>query len=147
MACDYLVNEFLSLCKAVGCPINDEKTEWGCTRIIFLGILLDGVQLIMVVPEEKRTKSLNLLNWTLGQKTVTVKHLQALAGSLNFLCKAIVPGRMFICHIYDKFVTKSGEMLKNYHHIRIDSDIKADCEMWKKFLVVEQKSISRLAFY
>ena len=40
--CDQLVTRFLLIYQEVGCPIAEEKTEWGTELIVFLGVLLDG---------------------------------------------------------------------------------------------------------
>ena len=40
--CNRLVNSFIQLCKQINCPLSEEKTERASTRMIFLGILLDG---------------------------------------------------------------------------------------------------------
>ena len=42
IVCDWLMSEFLDLCKDIGIPVALEKTEWGTMVIVFLGILLDG---------------------------------------------------------------------------------------------------------
>ena len=57
LLCDRLVHTFLHLCKEVGCPIAEEKTEWGSSQMIFLGILLDGERHIIAIPDEKKNKS------------------------------------------------------------------------------------------
>ena len=84
-------------------PISLEKTEWASTRMIFLGILLDGEYKVLVVPEEKRIKALNLLESLIQKNKAKVRELQQLAGTLNFLSCAIYPGRAFIRSMYDKF--------------------------------------------
>ena len=62
---------------------------------MFLGILVDGVNHCLCVPIDKQIKARNLIRWLLKGKSVTVNQLQSLAGLLNFLNKAIVPGRAF----------------------------------------------------
>ena len=131
--CDRLVSEFLKMCNDIGCPIAEEKTVWGSTKMVFLGILLDGQFRILAIPEEKCIKAINLLKDILHRKTATVKDLERLAGSLNFLCRAIFPGRTYIRRIYDKLVGKTGP-LKYYHHVRVDKEMKEDCRMWLEFL-------------
>ena len=72
-----------------------DKTEWGTRRITFLVIMLDGHSLCMLVPEDKRDKALRMVRNMLSKKKATVKEIQVLAGTLNFLCKAIYPGKAF----------------------------------------------------
>ena len=82
----------------------------------------------------------------LDQSKVTVKELQALCGYLNFLCKAIFPGRAFVRRMYAKYshivnCNKTGETkdaryykLKQHHHVWLDGEFKADCRVWVSFL-------------
>ena len=142
MECDRLVKMFLEICDEIGCPIAEEKTEWGSNRIIFLGILLDGVNYMMAIPIEKRDKAVHLIKNMKDRKTVTVKDLQKLAGTLNFLCKAIFAGRTFIRRIYNRMMG-NDRLLKQYHHVRVNADLKEDCNVWLSFLTSEDKQICR----
>ena len=137
LECDRMVMKFLLLCDQLGCPVAEEKTEWGTVIITFLGILLDGTHRVLSIPEDKRIKANNLLKWTLSRKTVTIRHLKQLTGTLNFLCRAIYVGRAFLRRMYDIMkVTdaKTGWLLKHYHHLRVNSELKKDCAMWLEFL-------------
>ena len=59
--CDELVQRFLRICEIVKCPIALEKTEWESDLMVFLGILLDGRNHLLAIPEAKRVKTTNLL--------------------------------------------------------------------------------------
>ena len=72
-----------------------EKTKSAYTKLVFLGILIDGENMCLVIPQEKLTKAMRMINWAQEKVKVTVKTIQQLTGVLNFLCKAIVPGRTF----------------------------------------------------
>ena len=91
---------FLDMCRILSVPVAIDKTEWASTRMIFLGILLDGNTLTLVVPQEKKCHALNLLRNFIGARKATVKQLQSLAGLLNFLNRAITPGRAFTRRMY-----------------------------------------------
>ena len=93
--CNLMLNTFLEMCNRLGVPISTEKTEWATTRIVFLGILLDGEMLILVVPEEKKLTAINLLDKCTTKRTVRVKEIQSLAGLLNFLNRAIYSKDVF----------------------------------------------------
>ena len=93
--CNYLVHQFIDLCQDLGFPVAIEKTEYATTLIVFLGILLNGRQLTLSVPLEKCDKTIKLINEITRRKKVTIKQIQFLTGYLNFLSRAIVPGRMF----------------------------------------------------
>ena len=136
LLCDHMVNEFVELCEFICVPIAIEKTEWGTTRIVFLGLLLDGEYKILIIPQEKRIKALNMINWVLDKKSITIKSVQRVTGTLNFLNKSIVVGRTFTRRLYAKLATKTEEgiPIKPYHHIKIDAEFKCDCLIWKMFL-------------
>ena len=86
------------MCEELGIPVSMEKTEWASEMTIFLRILLDGRQLLLAIPEEKQVTAINMLQEMseIHKKKAKVKDLQHLCGYLNFICKAILPGRMFV---------------------------------------------------
>ena len=138
LLCDEAIKRFLELCEMLGIKIAVEKTEWGMTRIIFLGILLDGDNLVLGIPEEKRNRAIAMLTLFINKKKSTVKEMQRLAGYLNFLTRAILPGRTFTRRMYSKFALKTkSKALKPFHHINLDKEFKADCRTWLTFLSQE----------
>ena len=150
--CNKLIQQFLFLCMHLGVPIADEKTFWAALQQVFLGILLDGERYVLAVPEEKRQATLNLLQRFEQKKKATVHELQSLAGLLNFLNKAIHPGRAFTRRMYAKFtnivdfpsekgyrvsahqVHEKKKALKPYHHVNLDKEFREDCKVWQMFL-------------
>ena len=131
--CNNLINQFLLLCQELRLPMAEDKTEWASELVVFLGILLDGRRLVLSLPIKKQQKALRLLNEITGKKKLTVKQLQVLTGYLNFLTKAIFPGRTFTRHIYAKYSNRNRQ-LKQHHHVSIDSEFHFDCEIWRFFL-------------
>ena len=145
--CNQIMEHFFVLCEEVGIPISFDKTEKAQICIVFLGIMLDGKQMLMRLPLEKREKAIKLIQNLMDKKKATVHELQELCGYLNFLCKAIFPGRPFIRRMYAKYSEKmqlkgydkknSWERkfaLKPHHHICLDAEFKADCKVWLTFL-------------
>ena len=134
--CNRMVRIFIRICEEIGCPLSFDKTEWASTKVIFLGLLINGVTYTVSIPVEKREKALSLLEYASNKKKVTIKFVQRLAGTLNFLNRAIVPGRTFTRCMYDKikFKNKSGQKLKDYHHVNLGCDVLRDCQIWKTFL-------------
>ena len=136
--CNYLVRSFLAICQRINLPVSLEKTEWATNRIVFLGILLEGTTMSLCIPLDKKEKALKMIQFFMDKRKATVKELQVLTGYLNFLTKAIFPGRAFVRRMYSKYskaLGQRGEMkLKHYHHIRLDKEFKFDCEVWRCFL-------------
>ena len=80
----------------------------------------------------KITKAHQLITQALNKKNkkIELRELQKLTGFLNFLCRAIVPGRTFTRRLY----AKTEGILKSHHHIYIDAEMRADLETWLEFL-------------
>ena len=135
--CNYLVNTFLGICKKISFPVALDKTFWATLRLVFLGILLDGKGWRLCIPEEKRIKALNMIQKIVSKKKATIKDLQKLTGLLNFLCRAIHPGRTFTRRMYNKYSSpkdRKGNQLKHYHHVKLDEEFAKDCQVWRLFL-------------
>ena len=134
--CNYLLQSLLELCEQVGCPVSLKKTEWTAEWMTFLGILLDGRNHCLCIPEDKRVKALNQIKWVISKRKIALKAIQRLTGLLNFLNKALVPGRAFTHRIYAKLTLEDtwGNPLKLYHHITLDNEFLLDCKMWQIFL-------------
>ena len=76
-----------------------------------------------------------MLKFVLDKKKITVKQVEKLTGTLNFLTRAIFPGRAFTRRLYAKISMREnkGFKLKGHHHIYVDSEMKKDCNMWGNF--------------
>ena len=55
--------------------------------------------------------------------------MQSVTGSLQFACRAIVPGRPF-CR---RLINSICGLTKPHHHIRLNQGIREDLAMWKVF--------------
>ena len=89
--CDQMVRKFLDICEQVHCPVSAEKTEWSSNVMIFLGILLDGVNCCLAIPQDKRMKAITMIQMVQEKRTVTVKTVQRLTGLLNFFTESSCP--------------------------------------------------------
>ena len=134
--CDNQIRCFLEICEEIAFPVSMEKTYWSMTHLVFLGLLIDTVLKLVCLPVDKIQKAKLMILEFLGKHNskVTVHQLQKLCGTLNFLCKAIVPGRAFTRRLYALTTTKTGVVLKQHHHIKLTRESKNDLEMWMRFL-------------
>ena len=142
--CNRLVNAFIDMSKVINCPLAMEKTEFGTTKIVFLGILLDGEHFVLSIPKDKKDKALEMLCNTVQKRKIKVKNIQRLTGTLNFLGRGLIPGRAFTRRMYAKLtVLKCGvrKMLRDHHHVTLDADFLRDCHMWITFLNNSEKLI------
>ena len=130
-ACDLQVKEFINICNTINFPYSEEKTFWGSNLITFLGLLIDTKRQLICVPVEKVYKGRYLIQKMLAAKKnkTTVRELQELTGFLNFLCKAIIPGRVFTRRLY----AHVHSAMNPGHHVYINKEMKADLNMWLTF--------------
>ena len=126
--CNKQVTAFLEVCDKISFPISLEKTFWGCTKLTFLGFLIDTVNQYVCVPIDKVDKAVTLINTVLNNKSkkVTLHQLQKICGFLNFLGRCIIPGRAFTRRLY---IYTADDKLKPHHHIRVNAEMRSDLEM------------------
>ena len=78
----------------------------------------------------------------MSKNKAQVKELQTLCGYLNFLNRVIFPGRVFVRRMYAKYESiinpkrnPSGHFkFRQYHHVKLNAEFKADCHIWLEFL-------------
>jgi len=100
------------------------------TCMVFLGILLDTVNLTLSVTSDRLTEILELLQVWQSKASATKKEVQTLVGKLNFVATCVRPGRLFISRML--------EFLRSYkdENSRVVSDeFLKDVHWWSKFVV------------
>ena len=113
-----------------------EKTFWGTTSLVFLGLLIDTVNQTVSVPVDKIQNGRNLIQNMLNNpsKKVTLAQLQKVCGFLNFLGRCMILGCAFTRRLY----AYTSSALMPHHHIRLNQEMKLDLMMWDKFLSYPQ---------
>ena len=134
--CYTMMSDFIQLCEEIGCPIADEKTCWPEPIVTFLGTLMNRITKSLSIPLDKIHKARALIQFAIDNRKVTIKFIQQLTGTLNFLNRAIVLGRPFTRCMYLKLTTKgkNGKELKPHHHTYLNADFIQDCNVWLYFL-------------
>ena len=130
LICNSRMDGFLDICNRIGMPISLEKTTWGSTLMVFLGFLIDTVHRWVLIPCEKLTRGLNMINHVLEiceikkatQRKITIHQLQSICGFLNFLGRVIIPGRAFTRRLYAPLQRKKME-LKPHYHVRVTNEM------------------------
>ena len=59
--CDNQVSVFLWVCEKIRFPVSEEKTEWSCTNLTFLGFLIDTIKQIVAIPTDKVQLAIDLI--------------------------------------------------------------------------------------
>ena len=128
--CSALLSSFQSICSVLGVPLAEEKTEGPSSVITFLGLEIDTITQQVRIPADKLTALKNSIDATLHSEVRSLQSIQSLIGSLNFVTRAIAPGRPFIRRLIDltKGASKSSDM------IRVGVGAKKDLNMWLQFL-------------
>ena len=136
--CNNNLQAFMDVCADINFPVNEDKTFWATTCIVFLGLLIDTVAGTVSVPTEKLLKATNLITTMLRKKSkkITVNQLQKICGFLNFLGQCVLLGHAFTRRLYAHLGGSkiSKTKLKPHHHIRVTSEMRADLEIWLQFL-------------
>ena len=133
--CNRQLQIFIEICEQIKLPVNMDKTHWGTTCLSFLGFLIDTVKRIICIPQQKVVKVRNMISYVLSKsnKKLTLLQLQKICGFLNFLGRAVLPGRAFTRRLYAQMCGFKG-VLKPHHHIKITAEMRMDLEMWEVFL-------------
>ena len=126
------VQDFLDLCKSINLPVSLDKTFWGSTRIVFLGLMIDTVNRIISIPVEKVLRAKESIAYFLARKSknITVLELQKVCGFLNFIGQCILPARAFTRRLY---AYTAGKRCKHFH-IDITRELRMDLNTWLTFL-------------
>ena len=130
-SCQHALALFLEVCQDIGVPIAQEKTMGPSQILPFLGIQLDTVKLMASLPQDKVTKTIDLIDQFIKSKSVTLRQMQSLCGILNFSCSVIVPARAFSRRLYDLCVGKT----KPFSRILVSQQSKLDLLVWRHFLI------------
>ena len=96
----------------------------------FLGLTIDSIRMAIAIPQDKRDTILQEIQDIMLSKKCTVKWIQALAGSLNFITRTVPHGHPFSHHIYNVIAG-----LKQHWHVSITKEVKKDLQMWKHFIL------------
>ena len=128
--CMVLLDSFQRICKALGVPLAEEKTEGPTTIITFLGLKIDTNKQPVEVPKEKLASLISSIRRALSSEDLSLTKIQSLIGSLNFVCRAVTPGRAFLRRLID--LTKG--VVKKEQRIVIGIGARKDLALWLLFL-------------
>ena len=61
------------------------------------------------------------------KKSATLRELQSLIGTLNFACRVVRLGRLFL----QRIIQLTHKVTKPHHHIKLNAGFREDIRMWK----------------
>ena len=123
-------SKLLRLFMSVKAPVVNSKTLGPSQVLEFMGIELDSTRMEARLPEDKLRRAQDLLNSFAKRRSVRLVELQSLIGTLQFACKAVVPGRTFL----QRMINLTRGVPSRFHHIRLNKEFFKDLTMWKAFL-------------
>jgi hypothetical protein len=131
----------LALCRSLGVPMAELKTEGPVTSLAFLGIELDTVAMEARLDASRLAELRALcLAWQ-SKGAASAIELQSLAGKLNFACSVVRPGRIFIRHILQRIRAiaqmrseRTGRPLPRIAQVSLPPEVHEDVSWWAEFL-------------
>jgi hypothetical protein len=130
VTCQKLLHEFQKMCNELGVPLAPEKTVGPTTSLTYLGLEIDTVNKLVKVPQPKVEALVNQLQKAAKAEFLTLREIQSLIGSLNFVCRAISPGRAFIRRLIGLTIGVTNSRAK----VKVGVGAKGDMSMWLTFL-------------
>ena len=124
------LNLVIGLLRKLGFHINWKKVTDPSTKIVFLGIEIDSVNMCLWLPDVKLNQIRADLSLFETRTRVSKKQLQFLAGKLNFCAGVVFGGRVFLRRIIDSINLLKGDN----HKMKLSADIRADISWWQSFM-------------
>ena len=115
---------------SVQAPTVASKTIGPSQTLEFMGIVLDSVRMEACLPDDKLARARDLLFSFKSCRSARLVELQSLIGTLQFACKAVVPGRTFL----QRIINLTRGVPSRFHHVRLNREFSRDISMWKVFL-------------
>ena len=123
-------NFLIKTLRKLGFYISWKKVTSPSQKCRFLGIDIDSVAEKLLLPDDKLVKLEHELDFWSKKTTSTKLQMQRLCGVLNFCCKVIRGGRVYMYHMI--------QLLKLFHdnnRITLPISFFEDLQWWKNFAV------------
>ena len=118
-----------TILQALGAPEAEEKAVPPCTRMEFLGNMVDTVkETLEVSPDRKMELLAELQNW-MHRYAATCKEVQSIIGKLSFVTNCVRAGRIFLSRMLQIIRGKDTR-----DRIYITEEFKKDIAWWLEFL-------------
>ena len=130
--CQLALQTLICLLRELGFSISWKKVEGPTQSLVFLGVRIDSVQGCMELPSDKLSEFKALILATLGQKRISLKQLQHLAGKLNWASSVVRGGRIYLRRILDLM----RPLARSHHKALVPLSMRLDLLWWKDYLTV-----------
>ena len=130
LTCFRDLNKFIALAEELSIPIKHQKICLPSSRITVHGIELDTIKWEVRLPGDKVKKMQSAIERIRKCRSISLRQLQSTISLLNFACRVISPGKAFL----RRFINLTIGISKPTHHVRLNSEARADLAAWHSFL-------------
>ena len=130
--CQDAQTALVTLLGDLGFIVSWKKCASPSTRVRYLGIIIDSVEMCLSLPDDKLLKLHSELEFFKERVRATCKQLQRLCGIIAHCSKVIRGGRTFSRRIIDLL----AGLQEGNPRIRLSSEFKMDLEWWIQFAKV-----------
>ena len=120
----------LATCSRLGVPIAPDKCEGPATRLTYLGIEVDTIQMQLRLPVEKLRRVQTTVREWLGRKAGRRRELESLVGLLQHAAKVVRPGRRFV----RRTIVVMTAVKDRDRFVRLNAEIRSDLYWWSEFV-------------
>ena len=123
-------NDLGNLLKELGIVESDKKASPPSTKMLFLGVEFDTVEMCMRVGDEKRSELKSTIDKWFRRTVATKEELQSLQGQLMWVSKVVRFSRCFVTRIISEQKSLKSQKQKK----KLSHELKKDLLWWKLFL-------------
>ena len=107
-----------------------DKAASPSTLMVFLGLLINSIDLTITIPPRKLEEILQEVRKWRNKTTASLKEVQILAGQLNFACKCVRSGRVYLSRILN-FLREFNNSKSKIREV--SDELKQDIAWWDSF--------------
>ena len=123
-------NDMGTLLAELGIVESDKKAHAPSTKMLFLGVEFDTVQMCMRVGEEKRCEVKATVSKWYRRTVATKEELQSLQGQLMWVSKVVRFSRCFVARV----IAEQKSLKTQKQKKKLSNELKKDLLWWKMFL-------------
>jgi hypothetical protein len=128
--CAAQVSKFKHLFHLLNIPLKEDGSDCPNTTKVYLGIEIDTIRQIVRIDNERIAKTQALLAEWASRSFSTKKELEALIGTLAFICRVVKPGRTFL----NRFRLTLSALGPKHGRFRHHTDFIDDIHWWSTLL-------------
>ena len=125
---DQAFDNLRSILRSIGLQEAVNKTVFPCTLMVFLGIEVNTINLTLTIPQDKWSEIQQVLSSWQDRTSATKKQVQKLAGILNFACRCVRSGRIYLSGVLN-FLRSFGTS----NQMKVSHEVYEDVRWWREF--------------